>query len=137
MELGGDGKKGGQAEMMKKEGGKLEWAKQQGHAAVREIEFLDVNVRIERRLDAHELVRFTRICNEEEERDKAWDRFSRAMQRRGHEKRMLERVKAGVSYTERPSLMRKRDEAQESLDIPLIVPHKPGAKEWWIECKKN
>ena len=48
-----------------------------------------------------ELVRFTRICNGEEERDKAWDRFSQAMQRRGHEKRMLERVKAGVPYTDR------------------------------------
>ena len=35
------------------------------------------------------------------------------------------------------SLMRKRDEAEESLGIPLIVPHKPGAKEWWKECKKN
>ena len=21
--------------------------------------------------------------------------------------------------------------------MPLIVPHKPGAKEWWKECKKN
>ena len=135
--------------MTKKEGGKLEWAQQQGQAAVKEIEFLDVNVRIESRLDAHkmvtgvyrkaaaadmyipkdshhpsslmrgmvkgELVRFTRICNEEEERDKAWDRFSKAMQRRGHEKRMLERVKASVPYTKRTSLMRKRGNMKHEL----------------------
>ena len=171
VELGGDGKAGGQAEMIKKEEGNLEWAQQQGQTTVKEIEFLDVNVRIESRLDAHtlvtgvyrkaaaadmyipkdshhpsslmkgmvkgELVRFTRICNEEVERDKAWDRFSKAMQRRGHEKRMLESVKASVPYTERTSLMRKRDETEESLGIPLIVPHKPGTKEWWKECKKN
>ena len=31
----------------------------------------------------------------------------------------------------------KRDETEESLGIPLIVPHKPGTKEWWKECKKN
>ena len=113
---------GGQAEMIKKEEGNLEWEQQQGQTTVKEIEFLDVNVRIESRLDAHtlvtgvyrkaaaadmyipkdshhpsslmkgmvkgELVRLTRICNEEVERDKAWDRFSKAMQRRGHEKRM-------------------------------------------------
>ena len=169
--LGGDGKVGGQAEMIKKEEGKLEWAQPQEQAAVKEIEFLDVNVRIESRLDTQklvtgvyrkaaaadmyipkdshhpsslmrgmvkgELVRFTRICNEEEERDKAWERFSLAMQRRGHEKKMLERVIASVPYTERSNLMRKREEAEESLGMPLIVPHKPGAKEWWKECKKN
>jgi len=57
-----------------------------------------------------EVIRYISLCSQEKGFDKAWNRFTKALNGREYTAQQLKKAREGLDYKSRPSLIQKRIE---------------------------
>ena len=86
-----------------------------------------------------EFLRFITLCSTEKEYDKACDRYSKALQKRGYSAYDVNNVKMHVKWEHKRDILIKREEKKkrgkgEAPGIAVVIEDKPGLREWWEAC---